>query len=299
MRKRAAIVCALLAAVCYGVGAPFSKLLLERISPQLMAALLYLGAGLGMGLFSLLRRGAGGGKGEKQLSRRELPYILGMIALDVAAPICLMLALQLTSPATVSLLNNFEIAATAVIAFALFGEPISGRLWAAIALVTAGSLLLSVEDLSSLTFSPGALLALLACALWGLENNCTRVLSSKDPLQIVIIKGLGSGLGALAVALLSGGLRFDALYAALALLLGLFAYGLSIWLYIRAQRDLGAARTSAYYAFAPFVGMLVSFAVFGESLSLSFALALALMLLGAFAASFGQAGERAEKQRPI
>lgn len=283
-RRNAAVLYALLAAVCYGVSAPASKLLLQKISPPLMAALLYLGAGLGMGAVSMLQKGRGKAS-EARIGGKDLPYIAGMILLDIAAPICLMLSLQLASPASVSLLNNFEIVATALIAWLLFKEAIGRRLWAAIALISAASVLLSVDDLRAFSFSPGALLALLACLFWGLENNCTRMLSLKNPLEIVILKGFGSGTGALLVAFLTRNLRFDALYAGFAMLLGLFAYGLSIWFYIRAQRELGAARTSAYYAFAPFVGVLVSWLIFGQQLSLSFAAALVLMLLGAWAAA--------------
>jgi drug/metabolite transporter (DMT)-like permease len=151
--------------------------------------------------------------------------------------------------------------------------------------ITLASLLLSVEDVGSLSFSPGSLLVLLACLCWGLENNCTRVLSVKDPMQIVVLKGFGAGLGALLTAFILGQTAATLLPAVLALLLGFTAYGLSIFFYIHAQRTLGAARTSAYYAFAPFIGVGLSALLYGQPLTATFLAALALMVCGAWLAA--------------
>ena len=129
-----------------------------------------------------------------RLTRRQLPFTLGMILLDIAAPILLMLGLARAPAAHVSLLNNFEIVATSLFALLLFHERISRRVWCAIFLITAASMLLSFEGVQSLRFSSGSLLVLGACLCWGLENNCTRALSEKDPLQIVVVKGFGSDL---------------------------------------------------------------------------------------------------------
>lgn len=272
--KRRATVLALLAAVLYALNAPFSKLLLSAVPPAMMAALLYLGAGLGMWLVSLLRRG---GRQPLQGKRR---YVAGMILLDIAAPISLMVGLRLASAAHAALLNNFEIVATAVIAMAVFAEPISPRLWRAIALVTVSCAILSFEDMSSFTFSAGSPFILLASLCWGLENNCTRMLSSGDPLRIVVVKGLGAGLGSLVIAL-AGGEKMPPLPAAAgALVLGFFAYGLSILCYVRAQRDLGAAKTGACYAVAPFVSALLALLVFRQSPGGAFFLALPVMAAG-------------------
>ncbi len=204
-----------------------------------------------------------------------------MVALDIAAPIFLMLGLTMTTSATASLLNNFEIVVTAVIALAAFKEAIGRRMWLAIVFITVSSIILSVENFGSLTISPGSLFVLLASICWGVENNCTGRLSLKNPLQIVMIKGLGSGSGAFLIAMLSGGGTTNVLFIAIALLLGFVAYGLSIYFYILAQRSLGAARTSAFYAFAPFIGVGLSFIVFREAPTLSFLIALAVMILGA------------------
>jgi drug/metabolite transporter (DMT)-like permease len=272
---------ALLAAVLYGISAPFSKLLLERIPPTLLASLLYLGAGLGMGILQLVRRMGSSTAREARLARSDLPYIVGMIALDIAAPILLMLGLRATTAETASLLNNFEIVATSIVAMVFFREAIGNRLWVAIGLITAASVILSVPDPSRLAMTPGSLLVLAACVCWGLENNCTRMLSLKDPVQIVVIKGFGSGTGAMIIALLAGAWTFEAPYFLLALLLGFFAYGLSVYFYILAQRRLGAARTSSFYAAAPFIGVLLSWVALREAITPTFLVAFLLMAVGA------------------
>lgn len=280
---------ALLAAVLYAVNAPVSKLLLREVPAAVMAALLYLGAGTGVFLMGIAQRLSGRKQEERPLTKRELPYTAGMVALDIAAPMLLMAGLARTTAANASLLNNFEIVATAVTALVVFREAISKRLRLAIALVTASSLLLSFEDMSSLSFSRGSLLVLLACVCWGFENNCTRMLSSKDPMEIVVIKGFGSGLGCLVIAFAMGERLPGATLCICALVLGFVAYGLSIYFYICAQRYLGAAKTSTYYAAAPFVGAGLSMLIFWEAPGLTYLAALAIMLAGTyFAATDGR-----------
>ena len=279
-RNRLAAFFAILAAALYALSAPLSKLFLQDVAPTVMASLLYLGAGLGMMLLSLARRVLGRPSAEARLTRKDLPFTLGMIALYILAPILLMLGLERSTAANVSLLNSFEIVATSLIALLIFRERISRRLWAAIGLITLSTVLLSLEDAESLRFSVGSIFVLLACCCWGLENNCTRMLSYSDPQQIVVIKGLGSGAGSMLVAMLTGAPMPSASRIFPVLLLGFVAYGLSITFYIYAQRDLGAARTSAYYAVQPFIGVLLSLVFFRELPGALFFIALALMAVG-------------------
>lgn len=269
---------ALMAAVCYALNTPLSKLLLDEVAPTFMAAFLYLGAGLGVGsmyLFHWRRE-----EPAERLSRSDLPYTLGMIVLDILAPIFLMLGIKYGNAAHASLLGNFEIVTTTLIALMVFHEAVSRRLWAAIGLITLSSALLSLEGSGSLQFSYGSLFVLLATACWGLENNCTRRISEKSTYEIVLLKGLGSGGGALVIALLLGEALPALGYVAAAMLLGFVSYGLSIFMYIRAQRSLGAAKTSAYYAVAPFVGTFLSFILIGEPLTSAYLVALLVMMGG-------------------
>ena len=159
----------------------------------------------------------------------------------------------------------------------------------ALGLITLSSLLLSVEDARSFSFSVGSLYVLLACCCWGMENNCTRMLSQSDPQQIVIVKGFGSGVGSMIVALIAGEMLPDAGKLLLVLLLGFVAYGLSIYFYVYAQRFLGAARTSAYYAVQPFIGVLLSLLIFREMPGVLFFAALALMIGGTWLVTKDQA----------
>lgn len=274
------IACAILAAAFYALNSPLSKLLLRQVSATMMAAFLYLGAGLGMLLLQATQRASGRISRELRLTRRELPYTVAMVVLDIAAPIALMVGISRTSAANASLLNNFEIVATALIARALFHEAISRTLMAGIALVTLSTILLSAQDISSFSLSAGSLFVLLACTCWGLENNCTRQLSGKNPLEIVTIKGIFSGLGSLGIALFIGEPLPALRYILPALCLGFVAYGLSIAFYIYAQRELGAAKTSAYYAVAPFIGVTLSLILFREIPTPWFLAALVVMLAG-------------------
>lgn len=145
--------------------------------------------------------------------------------------------------------------------------------------------MLSFEDISSLSFSIGSLYIILAAVCWGLENNCTRKISSKDPFQIVLLKGIFSGLGSIIMGLIIGE-RVTYLWSVFATLaVGFVAYGLSIFFYVYAQRILGAARTSAYYAIAPFIGVLLSLIIFRELPENLFFVALFLMMIGAWLSS--------------
>ena len=279
------ILLALLAAALYAVNAPCSKLLLDFLPPTLMAGFLYIGAGIGMGAVALVRKLRRTDHTEARLTRAELPYTIAMILLDIAAPVCLLFGLRMTTAANASLLNNFEIVATAVIALLFFKEKIGARLWCGIAFVTAACLLLSFESAESLRFSYGSLLILLACLFWGVENNCTRKISSKDPLHIVLLKGIFSGAGSLVIGLCIGE-RVTVLWSVFAALaVGCVAYGLSIFFYVHAQRLIGAARTSAYYAVAPFIGTLFSFVLFPQMPHYTYFIALGLMGIGAWLCS--------------
>jgi len=273
--KNLATIFAILAAALYAVNIPLSKILLAKVQPTMMAAFLYLGAGLGLFFYGMLTGERN--KGEP-LTKAELPYTIGMIVLDIAAPILLMMGLTRTNSANASLLNNFEIVATSLIAFSVFREALSKRLTVAIALVTVASVALSFEGAGSFLFNGGSLLVLGAACCWGMENNCTRMLSSKSSVQITTIKGIFSGLGSLIVAMMMGESLPDAVQIALILVLGFVAYGLSINFYIKAQKHLGAAKTSAYYSVAPFLGVVFGMVLLGERPGIQFYIGLALMI---------------------
>ena len=283
--RKKGIAFALLAAALYAINAPFSKRMLAWIPPTLMAGFLYIGAGIGMLFIAVFRKLRKTEKKELRLTKAELPYTIAMILLDIAAPICLLIGLRATTASNASLLNNFEIAATAIIALAVFKEQIKPRLWFGILFITVSCAILSFEDISSFHISYGSLFVLLAAVCWGFENNCTRKLSSKDPLEIVLLKGLFSGSGSLIIGLGIGEQITVSWRIAAALIIGFVAYGLSIYFYVYAQRLLGAARTSAYYAAAPFIAAIFSMVICKETLTASYFMALLFMIVGAWLSS--------------
>ena len=277
-RKFMAVILALLAAIFYAINTPFSKVLLNKIPPTFMASFLYLGAGIGVGIMYLFRS-----KNEdkyERLNKTDFPYTIGMIVLDIMALIFLMIGINIGSVSNASLLGNFEIVATTLIALLIFKEKVTSKLWIAIGFITVSSIVLSIEGSVSFQFSLGSLFVILATCCWGLENNCTRKISDKSTYEIVLLKGFFSGGCAFIVALILGERIPEIKYIIIALLLGFVAYGLSIFMYIRAQRDLGAAKTSAYYAVAPFVGTFLAFIVNGEKLTLTYFIGLVFMIIG-------------------
>lgn len=276
--KGLAVVYAVLAALFYAINTPISKILLNDVPVTFMASFLYLGAGVGVGIMYLFYWKTE--KAEERLVKSDLPYTIGMVLLDIAAPIFMMLGIKLGTASNASLLGNFEIVATSLIALCIFRESVSGRLWAAIGFITLSSIILSFEGKGSLQFSVGSLFVLLAAMCWGLENNCTRKISEKSTYQIVVLKGIFSGIGSFVIAMIIGEKLPSAKYIAMAMALGFVAYGLSIFTYIRAQRTLGAAKTSAYYALAPFMGAFLAFVLVGEKLNGSYLTALIFMLIG-------------------
>ena len=263
-KRKFATCLAVLAAALYAINVPLSKLLLDHVDTAMMAAFLYLGAGLGLLGYGLGRRVFGKGGKQKPLTKKELPFTIGMVVLDILSPIFLMLGIARTNSANVSLLNNFEIVATSLIALFIFKEKISKLLWAAIALVMVASVILSFEGNEAFVLNEGSLFVLLASICWGMENNCTNKISHKSAVEIVVIKGCFSGLGSLIVAFTVGEKLPELKWLLLVLLLGFVSYGLSISFYIRAQNSLGAAKTSAFYSVAPFLGVAFGMLLLGE-----------------------------------
>lgn len=275
--KNLATIYALLAAALYAVNIPLSKLILQYAAPTITAAFLYLGAGLGLLLWGSLEKLLRPKAKQARLTKKELPYTVAMVVLDIIAPILLMFGITRTNSANVSLLNNFEIVATSVIALIIFKEVISRRLWLAILMVTLASIILSFEGKGAFTLNEGSLLVLGACVCWGFENNCTKRISHTSSTEIVVIKGCFSGLGSLCIALLLGERLPEMIWILAILGLGFVAYGLSIKFYIMAQQHLGAAKTSAFYSVSPFLGVAFSMILLKEQPGMQFYLAMAVM----------------------
>ena len=244
--------------------------------PTLLAGVLYLGAGIGTSTLFFTNKN----KERERIDKSDMVYVILMVILDIAAPVFMMKGLSITRSENASLLGNFEIVATAIIALLFFRKRISKKSGLAILLITLSSFILSYNRSTSFSIDKGSLLIILATCFWGLENNCTRRLSNKDPMETVAIKGIFSGSGGVILGLIVGE-RLDNLTLLIpALILGFFSYGMSIYFYIYAQRYLGAAKTSAYYAVNPFIGVILSFLIFKEMPAPTFYLALLFMAAG-------------------
>ena len=271
---------ALLSAALFGLSTPLAKLLLGTVDPWMLAALLYLGSGIGIGLYRLAR-GAALMTAESALSGRDWLWFSGAIAAGgVVGPVCLLLGLSLTPATTASLLLNLEGVATALLAWFLFHENFDRRIALGMAAIVAGAMALSWVGTTEATPLAGPLLIVAACVAWGLDNNLTRKVSLSDPAQITMWKGLIAGSVNLLLALGQDAPlpAPDTLLAAG--LVGFGGYGVSIVLFVLALRQLGTARTGAYFSTAPFLGALVAVLALGEPLTIQLLIAGALMGVG-------------------
>lgn len=280
--NRSAVAYAFLSAALFGASTPAAKLLVGGMHPAILAGLLYCGAGVGI---AVVRRAMhwlprGGARGAA-IRRSDLPWLVGAVVCGgVVGPVLLMVGLARTDAASASLLLTLESVATALLAWFLFHENFSRRIAIGLLIIVAGALVLAWSGQPTPANAIGPLAILGACCAWGLDNNLTRRISLSDPLQIVEIKGLFAGPISLALGLAVGGALPSAGSAALAGIVGFFGYGLSLALFVLALRHLGAARTGAYFATAPFLGTAVAVIALGEPVTMQLFAASALMAVG-------------------
>jgi drug/metabolite transporter (DMT)-like permease len=272
---------ALVSAAMFGASTPLAKVLIGGgFDPWLLAGMLYLGSGLGLGLLYVARLLLRKPGAEAPLRRGDLPWLaLVCAAGGVAGPLLLMLGLARTPASTAALLLNLEGLATMAIAWLVFRESVDRRLLIGAFAILAGALLMSWRGGPG-GVGLGALAIAGACAAWGLDNNLTRKLSSADPVQIAAIKGVVAGSVNLALALARGAHLPPAVAVAAAGALGLVSYGLSLVLFVSALRHLGAARTGAYFSTAPFLGAVLALLLFREPVTAALVGAAALMSIG-------------------
>lgn len=271
---------ALASAILFGVSTPFSKLLLSEVSPQLLAGLLYVGAGAGLAVIRLGRVAVGLPATEAPLRRSDIPWLAAVVLFGGAiGPLLLMLGLARTNAASASLLLNLEGLATMSIAWLVFRENVDRRLLFAALAILAGAVILSWEGHGVLLDS-GALLIAGACLSWGIDNNLTRKLSSADPVLIAMTKGLVAGAMNIALGLLRGAALPSIGVSGGAAVVGFLCVGVSLVLFILALRHLGTARTGAYFSLAPFIGATVAIVLLHDPVSVKLVLSGALMGFG-------------------
>jgi drug/metabolite transporter (DMT)-like permease len=273
------VLLALASAVLFGASTPFAKLLLGSVDPWLMAGLLYVGAGLGLGIFHLARGFLQLPSVEAPLRCADLPWLAAVILSGgIAGPLLLMFGLAYTDASAASLLLNLEGLATMGIAWIVFRENVDRRLLLGAFAIVAGAVVLSWQGAASFQWS--SVLVAGACVCWGIDNNLTRKLSSSDPVQIAMLKGLVAGAVNLTLAVFLGAMLPSAGRVAAVAGVGFLGYGVSLVLFVLALRHLGSARTGAYFSLAPFVGAVLAVAVLSEPVSLQLLIAGGLMVLG-------------------
>ncbi|MEO8061608.1 MAG: DMT family transporter [Pseudomonadota bacterium] len=270
------VLAALAAAALFGLGTPLAKQLVSDVNPWLLAGLLYAGSGIGLTAARLFRPAA-----RVHLTPPDRWYLAGAIASGgVAAPALLMTALVSMPAAGASLLLNAEGVFTALLAWFVFRENVDRRVALGMLTIVAGVVVLSWNSHANLQGVRPSLLVLAACLAWAVDNNFTRKLSLHDATWLASVKGLAAGATNLLIATAAGAAWPSIGATSAALVIGSFAYGVSLVLFVVGLRHLGAARTTAYFSTAPFVGALVSFIWLGEPITIQVALAGALMGVG-------------------
>ena len=279
-RATAGITQALLAAVLFGISTPIAKGLLEGTSPQLLAGMLYLGSGTGLGLLWLVQR-ARGIRAEAPLVRRDLRWLAGAVLFGgVLAPVALMTGLSRTPASASALLLNLEGVFTALIAWVVFAENVDRRIALGMFAIVAGGALLSWQGRLEWGGAVGPLLVVCACLGWAIDNNLTQKVSASDPVQIAAIKGLVAGSVNLGIGLALHGALPSVPRMVGATTLGFFSYGVSLVLFVLAMRALGTARTGAYFSLAPFVGAAGGLLLWHDRVTPLFFAAATLMAIG-------------------
>lgn len=274
---RFAIGCALASAALFGASTPLAKLLAGEMPAVLLAALLYLGSGLGLSAWLVARPRALAGA---PLGRADWPWLAAAIAAGgVVAPLLLVLGLQRTAASTASLLLNLEAVLTAALAWVVFRENVDRRVFAGMLAIVAGAVILSWSEAPRAGAIHGPALVAGACLGWALDNNLTRKVSGADAATIAALKGLIAGAVNLALAMALGAALPSGAVLAAAGAVGFLGYGVSLALFVVALRHLGTARTGAYFSVAPFFGAALALAL-GEPAGAAFWIAAALMAAG-------------------
>lgn len=273
--KHVGVQAAIAAAILFGAGTPFAKVLLENASPWLLAGLLYTGSGIGLMAWRLIRRAP-----RVRITRREATPLVGAVFFGgLVAPVLLMLGLANMPASGASLLLNAEAVFTATLAWFVFRENFDRRIALGMVAIVTGAVVLSVPSGANFG-SPWPALAILgACLCWGLDNNLTRKVALNDATWLAAVKGSVAGPINLILAFLLGATLPSVWVITGAMTIGLFAYGVSLALFIVGMRHIGTARTGAYFSIAPFFGALIAIAM-GEPVTWPLAIAGGLMGIG-------------------
>lgn len=270
-------VMALASAVLFGVSTPAAKVLVGNVHPLMLAGLLYLGSGLGLGLFQVIGR-----RGQAiNLVRKDMKWLAATVLFGGAlGPALLMYGLTQTSGAVASLLLTLEGVFTALLAWMVFREPFNRRIGLGMAAIFVGAVVLAVRGRAGQAGVTGALAVAGACLCWAIDNNCTSRISHGDAPTLASIKGIAAGVVNVGLAFVVGAGVPSGVAVGSALVVGLAGYGVSLVLFVLALREIGAARSGAYFSTAPFIGAVVGLVALHEPWSVALAVAGGFMALG-------------------
>jgi drug/metabolite transporter (DMT)-like permease len=267
---------AIAAAALFGASTPAAKAVVSGVDPLMLAGLLYLGSGIGL---TILR--VASGQAGWLFKRADLPWLAAAVVFGgMAGPALLMLGLTTVTGSAASLLLTLEGVFTALIAWIVFREPFNLRIGLGMMAIVAGAALLSLGGGSGRAAVGGALAIAAACLCWAIDNNCTSRISHADAPALAAVKGLIAGVVNVGLALTTGAALPPIGSIALSGLIGLFGYGISLVLFVLALRQVGAARTGAYFSTAPFLGAALSLVLLREAWSWPLVGAGLLMALG-------------------
>jgi drug/metabolite transporter (DMT)-like permease len=275
----AGVLLAVASALAFGLTTPVIAWTGGDAGPVTAAALLYAGAAAAAVVMRLRARSTG-----SRLSRTDLPRIVGVaIAGAVIAPVCLVWGLTRTGAAAGSLVLNLEAVLTVLLAWLIYREPLGRRVLLAVAIMaTAGGLLALDASARSSAGLAGTLAVAAATLAWAIDNTLTRPLAERDPLQVIAAKGAFGAALTGTIAFLRGESFPGTTTLAVLLACGATGYGMSLRLYLAAQRKIGAARTASVFALAPFVGAAIAWTLGDREASVLTAFAAAGFGLGVY-----------------
>jgi drug/metabolite transporter (DMT)-like permease len=269
---------AILAAVLFGAATPFAKILLGEVQPVFLAGLLYIGSGLSLSLFYLLRDRSK--NVEPPLVASDIPWLAGAVLFGgIIAPVLLMIGLSKITASAASLLLNLEGVFTALLAWFAFREHFSVRTILGMILIVAGGVFLSWPE-TRFALPLGSVAVVGACLCWGIDNNLTQKVSAGNPVFIAAIKGIVAGFVNLGIGIWLGSTLPSLSVLASSIVVGCLGYGVSLVLFVLSLRHIGTARTGAYFSVAPFVGAAISVVVLHEPFGATFFVVAILMGTG-------------------
>ena len=277
-----AVACALVAAVCTALKTPLTKLVVEQCDAVSASAFLHLGMLIGMSIIAVCGRKTSLMNAEKHLRKKDTPYLIIIILAGTAAALLVNYGLLTTTAATGAVLNNFTLVVTALLAFFVFKEKISKRLWIAITFITLGVMILSIGDITAFSLTPGALFIVGGTLCYGFSNNIMKKVSGRNPVETSIVKAFGVTLLSFILMPVFGAAIPSFTAIIFMMIIGFLTSGLGFLFTLYAQRELGAAKTGAISGIYPLLGIVASIIIFADIPTLAFGAALLLIIPGLF-----------------